>query len=258
MLGPAAARTAVLVKQPPSRLHLSAGQQVSWACDCKVDGSVCSPDAPCWGRAHPRPVAGTAAPATPGPLLKATPLLNKLLHDPQAPWTKSSCRAARAPRPARGMTVAASAAPRRAPGQAADLAVEECEYIFGFGSLITHPGFDYSERVQPCYIRGWRRVFHQGSTDHRGVPEAPGRTVTLERCEGAVTVGGVRLAWPTQLQRSPAMRHSSPVRRRCSGAPPSGWRATRSSGGAPGSIWSGGGWGRVIGCASVLPHCPWL
>ncbi|EFN57632.1 hypothetical protein CHLNCDRAFT_12490, partial [Chlorella variabilis] len=75
-------------------------------------------------------------------------------------------------------------------------------YIFGFGSLITHPGFDYSERVQPCYIRGWRRVFHQGSTDHRGVPEAPGRTVTLERCEGAVTWGAAfRLAGDAEQRR---------------------------------------------------------
>ncbi|KAI3438422.1 hypothetical protein D9Q98_000853 [Chlorella vulgaris] len=63
------------------------------------------------------------------------------------------------------------------------------EYVFGFGSLIGNPGFEYSDKVEPCYIKGWRRVFWQGSTDHRGTPEAPGRTVTLEPCEGAVTWG---------------------------------------------------------------------
>ena len=42
-------------------------------------------------------------------------------------------------------------------------------------------GFEYEERVI-CCARGWRRRFHQGSTDHRGTPDFPGRTVTLERC----------------------------------------------------------------------------
>jgi cation transport regulator ChaC len=35
-------------------------------------------------------------------------------------------------------------------------------WIFGFGSLISHPKIAYAERVEG-YVKGWRRVFHQVS-----------------------------------------------------------------------------------------------
>ena len=64
----------------------------------------------------------------------------------------------------------------------------EAIWLFGYGSLIWKADFPFLER-RPAHIHGWVRRFWQGSHDHRGTPEAPGRVVTLVREPDAVCHG---------------------------------------------------------------------
>lgn len=61
-------------------------------------------------------------------------------------------------------------------------------WIFGYGSLIWRPNIPWVE-ARPARIHGWVRRFWQGSTDHRGIPGAPGRVATLAPDPDGVTMG---------------------------------------------------------------------
>lgn len=68
-------------------------------------------------------------------------------------------------------------------------------WLFGYGSLIYKADFPYLER-RPASIANWTRRFWQGSHDHRGTPEAPGRVVTIIEEPGAVCHGMAYLVTP--------------------------------------------------------------
>ncbi|KAJ4957662.1 hypothetical protein NE237_024773 [Protea cynaroides] len=61
-------------------------------------------------------------------------------------------------------------------------------WVFGYGSLVWNPGFEFDESVIG-FIKDYRRVFDLACIDHMGTPENPARTLTLEASEGDICWG---------------------------------------------------------------------
>lgn len=73
--------------------------------------------------------------------------------------------------------------------------VTEPLFVFGYGSLVWREGNSGFVGRTPACLKGYSRVFWQGSSDHRGTPGALGRVVTLVD-DAASSVWGVALRLP--------------------------------------------------------------
>ncbi|RID92139.1 gamma-glutamylcyclotransferase [Gemmobacter lutimaris] len=61
-------------------------------------------------------------------------------------------------------------------------------WVFGYGSLIWHPGFPVAEQ-RIARAEGWHRSFCMRSIHHRGSEAEPGLVLALDRAEDAYCMG---------------------------------------------------------------------
>ncbi len=57
-------------------------------------------------------------------------------------------------------------------------------WVFGYGSLLWNPGFEYQEKMIAS-LPGWHRSFCMRSIHHRGTVDHPGLVLALDAMEGA-------------------------------------------------------------------------
>lgn len=61
-------------------------------------------------------------------------------------------------------------------------------WVFGYGSLLWHPGFPVAE-TRLARLRDWHRSFCMSSIHHRGTEENPGLVLALDAAVGAFCDG---------------------------------------------------------------------
>lgn len=61
-------------------------------------------------------------------------------------------------------------------------------WVFGYGSLMWNPGFDFAEKRR-ARLFGFRRSFCMWSIHHRGTPDAPGLVLALDAVPDAACEG---------------------------------------------------------------------
>jgi cation transport protein ChaC len=88
-------------------------------------------------------------------------------------------------------------------------------WVFGYGSLLWNPGFDFEER-RPAHLRGWHRAFCMKLNRFRGSEDQPGLMLGLDHggsCKGgAFRVAEVQVAAVVDK----LLRREVPYRRRAS------------------------------------------
>ena len=73
-------------------------------------------------------------------------------------------------------------------------------WVFGYGSLIWEPGFDYIDR-RIARLEGYARSFCMWSIHHRGTPDRPGLVLALDEAPGGHCMG---VAFEVAAARAPA------------------------------------------------------
>lgn len=61
-------------------------------------------------------------------------------------------------------------------------------WVFGYGSLLWEPGFDFTEKVM-ARLDGWHRSFCMRSIHHRGTETEPGLVLALDAAESGSCTG---------------------------------------------------------------------
>ncbi|OYU19445.1 MAG: gamma-glutamylcyclotransferase [Rhodobacteraceae bacterium PARR1] len=66
--------------------------------------------------------------------------------------------------------------------------MQDSLWVFGYGSLIWHPGFPVAEQ-RIARLDGWHRSFCMRSIHHRGTEDHPGLVLALDRAAGSACNG---------------------------------------------------------------------